>query len=54
MRLKHVWQVFSGAIVQWNEDKVPRMAGALAFYTLFSLTPVVVIAVAVAGFVCGT
>ena len=53
MRLKHVWQVFSGAVVQWNEDKVPRMAGALAFYTLFSLTPVVVIAVAVAGLFVG-
>ncbi len=49
MRWKRVWQIFSGAVVQWNEDKVPRMAGAMAFYTLFSLTPVVVIAVAVAG-----
>ncbi len=53
MRLKQVWRVFSGALVQWNEDKVPRMAAAIAFYTLFSLTPMVVVAVAVAGLFVG-
>lgn len=49
MRFRELCKIFSGAVVQWSEDKVPRMAGALAFYTLFSLTPLVIIAVAVAG-----
>jgi membrane protein len=33
-----------GALYEWNEDKVPRMAAAIAFYTVFSLTPIVVVA----------
>jgi membrane protein len=37
----------------WNRDKVPRLAAALAFYTVFSVAPVLVIVVAVAGFVFG-
>src|SRR5687768_216676 len=53
MRSHYLWRIFSGAVVQWNDDKVPRMAAALAFYTLFSLTPVVFIAVAVAGLFVG-
>jgi YihY family inner membrane protein len=32
------------ALYEWNEDKAPRMAAAVAFYTVFSLTPIVVIA----------
>jgi len=45
------WQIFSGALYEWSEDKVPRMAAALAFYTVFSLTPIVVIALAVASLI---
>lgn len=53
MHWRDLWRVFSGAFYEWNEDKVPRMAGALAFYTVFSLTPIVIIAVAVAGMFVG-
>ncbi|MCC6494509.1 MAG: YihY/virulence factor BrkB family protein [Pirellulales bacterium] len=35
--------VLKGAFFEWNEDKVPRMAAAIAFYTVFSLTPIIVI-----------
>jgi membrane protein len=45
---RHVWQIFSAAIYEWNEDKAPRMAAAVAFYTVFSLTPIVVIAYKIA------
>lgn len=41
--LRAVAQVVKGAFFEWNEDKVPRMAAAIAFYTVFSLTPIVVI-----------
>ncbi|MBI3461772.1 MAG: YihY/virulence factor BrkB family protein [Planctomycetes bacterium] len=40
--------MFRGALFEWAEDKVPRMAAALAFYTLFSLAPVLIIALAIA------
>ena len=53
MRLVQIWRIFRGAIFEWSEDKAPRMAGAMAFYTVFSLTPVVIIAVGVAGMFVG-
>src|SRR5215212_3832003 len=33
----------------WKEDKASRLAAALAYYTIFSLAPLLVIAIAVAG-----
>src|SRR5215475_12869892 len=38
---------------RWSEDKASTLAAALAFYALFSLAPLVLIAVAVAGLVFG-
>lgn len=52
-RLLRIGRIFHGAVIEWSEDKVPRMAGAIAFYTVFSLTPVVIIAVGVAGLFMG-
>jgi membrane protein len=46
---RRFWTVLSGALFEWYEDKVPRMAAALAFYTIFSLTPIVFISLAIAG-----
>jgi membrane protein len=37
-------KILLAACSEWNEDKVPRMAAAIAFYTVFSITPIVVIA----------
>jgi membrane protein len=37
----------------WLEDNAPRMGAALAFYTLFSLAPVLIIVVWIAGLVVG-
>jgi membrane protein len=40
-------------VTRWTEDKASALAAALAYYSLFSLAPLVLIAVAVAGFVFG-
>ncbi|HET9034661.1 MAG TPA: YihY/virulence factor BrkB family protein [Myxococcaceae bacterium] len=40
-------------VTRWTEDKASTLAAALAYYSLFSLAPLVLIAVAVAGFVFG-
>jgi len=37
----------------WLDDRAPRMAAALAFYTLFSIAPLLIIVVAVAGLFFG-
>jgi membrane protein len=52
-RSRHLWQIFHRAIYEWTEDKAPRMAAAVAFYTVFSLTPIVVIAYQVAEMTFG-
>jgi membrane protein len=40
-------------VTRWAEDKASTLAAALAYYSLFSLAPLVLIAVAVAGLVFG-
>jgi len=37
----------------WLADNAPRLGAALAFYSVFSLAPVLIVAVSVAGFVFG-
>ena len=37
----------------WSADYVPRMGAALSYYTLFSIAPLLLIAISVAGFVFG-
>jgi membrane protein len=38
---------------EWSDDHAPRLAAAMAYYTLFSIAPVLVIAIAVAGLAFG-
>lgn len=40
-------------VVAWSDDGGPRLGAALAYYTFFSMAPLVIIATAVAGFVFG-
>lgn len=47
------WNVVQGAIRLWLERNAFSYAGSLAFYTLFSLAPTVIIAVTVIGVVLG-
>jgi membrane protein len=51
--LKALPQVFRQASSEWINDNAPRLGASLAFYTLLSLAPVIVIAVAVAAVVYG-
>jgi len=39
------------AVKKFLDDKVPRLGAALAYYTVFALAPLVIVAVAVAGLV---
>ena len=38
---------------KWNEDRAPRTAAALAYYTVFSLAPLLLIAIGIAGLLLG-
>jgi membrane protein len=37
----------------WMEDQAPTLGAALAYYTVFSLAPLLIIAIAIAGLVFG-
>src|SRR5579864_4976288 len=45
--------IFKQAANAWLSDNAPRLGAALAFYTLFSLAPVLIVVVAMAGMVFG-
>ena len=53
MNQTSVGQLFKDTFSEWSEDKVPRLAAALAYYSAFALAPLLLIAIAVAGLVFG-
>ncbi len=48
-----VWQLVKAVFTQWLEDQPFQLASSLSYYTLFSLAPLLIIAIAVAGLVFG-
>lgn len=44
-----MWKLLKQIFKEYNEDKVPRLAAALAYYTVFSIPPLLVIAIAIVG-----
>lgn len=49
MSPKQVWRMLKTAFQEWNQDKAARLAAALAYYTLFSLAPLLILVIAIAG-----
>lgn len=45
--------LFKQTAREFGEDKVPRLGAALAYYTVFSLAPLLLIAIAIAGMAFG-
>jgi membrane protein len=53
MAIKRLWKLVFTAYNEWNEDQAPRYAAALAFYTTFSIAPLLFLAIGIAGLVFG-
>ena len=47
------WGLIKQVATSWLDDYVPSMGAALAYYTMFSLAPLLLIVVSVAGLVFG-
>ena len=47
------WTLLKETAGGWVADKVPRLAAALAFYTILSAAPLLVVALSIAGMVFG-
>ncbi len=52
-RLKNIFKLLRETFNEWNEDKAPRLAAALAYYTAFSLAPLLVVIISIAGLIYG-
>jgi membrane protein len=48
-----LWWVMKRALGGWWDDNVPRLGASLAYYTLFALSPVLLVATSIAGLVFG-
>ncbi|WP_447984897.1 YihY/virulence factor BrkB family protein [Nitrospira sp. Nam74] len=53
MRLRLQWQVLKHAGMKWWSDNALRLSASLSYYTLFSLAPMLIIVIAVAGMIFG-
>ena len=51
--LREYWPMLKQAVVAWNDDSAPSMGAALAYYTTFSLAPLLIIVIALAGLAFG-
>jgi membrane protein len=51
--VKHSLDLFKQAAWDWFDDSAPTLGAAVAYYTVFSLAPLFIIAVSIAGLVFG-
>jgi membrane protein len=49
MSLRKIGRLFRETFKEWQEDNASRIAAALAYYAVFSISPLLVIAIAIAG-----
>lgn len=52
-KVKAFFSLLKAAFDEFNEDKAPRLAAALSYYTIFSLAPLLIVVIAIAGLVFG-
>jgi membrane protein len=53
MTVRELGWLFKRALAGWWNDNVPRLGASLAYYTLFALAPILIVAITIAGFVFG-
>lgn len=53
MNLQRLYRLARKAVMAWMDDFAPSMGAAIAYYTVFSIAPLLVIVIAVAGALFG-
>ena len=53
LAIKQEWGLVRQTIDAWIDDYAPSMGAALAYYTMFSIAPLLLIVIAVAGWIFG-
>jgi membrane protein len=50
---KGMWEVLKDSVKGFSEHKVPKLAASLAYYTVFSIGPLLLVIISLAGFFLG-
>lgn len=50
---REILSILRKTVVAWSEDYAPSMGAALAYYTMFSIAPLLLIVISIAGFFFG-
>jgi membrane protein len=53
MKARELMNFVTETIAEWQEDQAARLAAAMAYYTTFSLAPLLVVVIAIAGLIGG-
>src|SRR5450759_1353407 len=53
MTLKNIWILIRVAASSWIDDYAQSMGAALAYYTMFSIAPLLLIVISIAGLIFG-
>ena len=51
--MRDMWPLLAATFRDWYEDRAQRLGAALAYYTIFALTPGLVLVIALAGVLLG-
>ena len=50
---RELWPLVKKSVTSWSDDYAPSMGAALAYYTVFSIAPLLLIVIAIAGLIYG-
>jgi membrane protein len=53
MNYTTIWSMLTQTFAKWNEHETPRLGAALAFYTILSMAPLVILALAIVSLIFG-
>lgn len=51
---RETYELLRETVMEWIDDRASRKGAALAFYTVFSLAPILILSIAIAGIFFGT
>ena len=54
MKARDLGWILERTVAGWWNDNVPRLGASLAYYTLFALAPILIVAITIAGIFFGT
>ena len=54
MNVKDLWTVFKKSFLEWQDDNAPLLAAAISYFTIFSILPIFILAINVAGLFMGS